>query len=82
MATNESGEFEKALARIDAIVKQLEGGSVDLDESVKLFREGRELSRRCEELLKNAQAAVEAAANDAPRANGPAPAPPPGQLPF
>jgi exodeoxyribonuclease VII small subunit len=82
MATNESGEFEKALARIDAIVKQLEGGSVDLDESVKLFREGRELSRRCEELLKNAQAAVEAAANDAPRANGPAAAPPPGQLPF
>ena len=81
MATNESGEFEKALARIDAIVKQLEGGSVDLDESVKLFREGRELSRRCEQLLKDAQAAVEAAATDAPRANGPA-APQSGQLPF
>jgi exodeoxyribonuclease VII small subunit len=81
MATNEAGEFERALARIDAIVKQLEGGSVDLDESVKLFREGRELSRRCEELLKNAQAAVEAAAGDVPRPNGPA-APPSGQLPF
>jgi exodeoxyribonuclease VII small subunit len=82
MATQEAGEFERALARIDAIVKQLEGGTVDLDESVELFKEGRALSRRCEELLKTAQAAVEAATTEAPRSNGPAPAPPSGQLPF
>jgi exodeoxyribonuclease VII small subunit len=81
MATNAAGEFERALARIDAIVKQLESGSVDLDESVKLFREGRELSKRCEELLKNAQKAVEEAASDAPGPSGP-PAAPSGQLPF
>ena len=72
MATNEAGEFERSLARIEKIVQQLEGGSVDLEESVKLFREGRELSLRCEQLLKDAQAAVEAAASDVPRANGPA----------
>jgi exodeoxyribonuclease VII small subunit len=81
MATNEAGEFERSLARIEKIVQQLEGGSVDLEESVKLFREGRELSLRCEQLLKDAQAAVEAAASDVPRANGPAAAQS-GQLPF
>jgi exodeoxyribonuclease VII small subunit len=80
MATNAAGEFERNLARIDTIVKTLENGTVDLDESVKLFREGRELTRRCEALLKEAQAALEAAATDAPPANGPAPAP--GRLPF
>jgi len=82
MATNESGEFEKALDRIETIVKTLETGTVDLDESVKLFKEGRELARRCEDLLKNAQAAVDAAA-DAGRPNAPAPpAQPSGTLPF
>ena len=81
MATNAAGEFERALARIDAIVKQLESGNVDLDESVKLFREGRELSKRCEELLKNAQKAVDEAASDAPATGAPAAAQS-GQLPF
>ena len=77
MAEKKSGEFEQALERLEAIVKELESGGVGLDESVRLFREGRELARRCEELLKNAQAAVDAASG-----NGAQAAAPSAQLPF
>jgi exodeoxyribonuclease VII small subunit len=58
-----SGEFETALARLEAIVKQLEGEEVSLDVSVELFREGKDLARRCEALLKEAQGVIEAASN-------------------
>lgn len=59
-----SGEFETALARLEAIVKQLETEDVSLDRSVELFKEGKDLARRCEVLLKDAQSAIEAASND------------------
>ena len=61
MPTN-AGEFEKALARLDEIVKKLENEQVGLDESVALFNEGKQLARKCESLLKAAQASIEAAA--------------------
>lgn len=61
--TQKSGEFETALARLEAIVKQLETEDVSLDQSVELFKEGKELARRCEGLLRAAQSAIEAANN-------------------
>ena len=33
--------FEEKLARIDAIVKELEAGTVDLGRATELFKEGR-----------------------------------------
>jgi exodeoxyribonuclease VII small subunit len=67
MATNAAGEFEEALKRLEEIVAKLERESVGLDESVTLFQEGKRLSLRCEQLLKNAQAAIDGAARaDAP----------------
>jgi exodeoxyribonuclease VII small subunit len=77
MAEKKSGEFEQALERLEAIVKELESGGVGLDGSVRLFREGRELARKCEELLKIAQATV-----DAPSGNGAQSGVPSDQLPF
>ena len=62
---NKSGEFETALARLEAIVKQLETEEVGLDASVELFKEGKELARKCEALLKTAQSAIDAANNGA-----------------
>lgn len=62
MATQASGEFEKALSRLEEIVGRLERETVGLDESVALFKEGRVLAQRCEQLLKEAQASIEAAA--------------------
>jgi exodeoxyribonuclease VII small subunit len=62
MATNASGEFEEALKRLEEIVQKLERENVALDESVTLFKEGKDLSAKCERLLKSAQSSIEAAA--------------------
>ena len=52
--------FEEKLERIDAIVKELEGGA-ELDRAIALFKEGRTLARDCEVLLKNAQEQIDQA---------------------
>lgn len=66
MAEQKSGAFEAALDRLEAIVKQLEGNEVSLDQSVALFKEGRDLARTCELLLAAAQSAIDRATNGAP----------------
>ena len=59
--------FEQKLDRIDAIVKELESGRVDLDRAVELFKEGKTLARECDTMLKSAQEQVgKAMADDAP----------------
>ena len=78
MADKKTGEFERAIERLEQIVRQLESGDVGLDESVHLFREGRDLARSCERLLGEAQKEVEAAAKEP----SPAPATGDGGLPF
>ena len=60
--TSTSGEFEAALRRLEEIVAKLERESVELDESVALFKEGKTLASRCERLLKDAQTAIESTA--------------------
>ncbi len=62
MATPVSGEFEAALRRLEEIVQKLERENVGLDDSVALFREGKALAQKCERLLKDAQASIDAAA--------------------
>jgi exodeoxyribonuclease VII small subunit len=59
MAQSKAGEFEESLNKLDEIVKKLEGDEIPLDESVRLFREGKRLASRCEELLKAAQDSIE-----------------------
>jgi exodeoxyribonuclease VII small subunit len=69
MATSAAGEFEDGLRRLEEIVAKLERENVSLDESVALFREGKGLAQKCEQLLKGAQSSIEAAARgDAPGA--------------
>lgn len=60
MADRVAKTFEEKLDRIDAIVKELEGGT-ELDRAIALFKEGRTLARECEVLLKNAQEQVDQA---------------------
>jgi exodeoxyribonuclease VII small subunit len=55
MAESKSVSFEGSLARLEAIVKELEGDGLDLERSVALFKEGRTLVARCETLLKSAE---------------------------
>lgn len=59
--------FEQMAARLDAIVKELEGGGTDLDRAVALFKEGKSLARQCELQLKGAQSQIDRAMQaDAP----------------
>ena len=51
--------FESALKRLEQIVQRLEAGELSLDESLKLFEEGIELSRHCTKKLSQAEAKVE-----------------------
>ncbi|HVA29480.1 MAG TPA: exodeoxyribonuclease VII small subunit [Candidatus Baltobacteraceae bacterium] len=60
--------FEEKLDRIDAIVKELESGRVELDRAIELFKEGKTLTRECEQLLRGAQEQVDKALNDPPPA--------------
>lgn len=56
--------FEQKLTRIDAIVKELEGGTVELQRATELFKEGKVLARECESLLKAAQAQIDEAMSE------------------
>ena len=51
--------FEKALAELEDIVRQLEGGRVPLEDSIAIYERGEILKRHCESLLKRAEARIE-----------------------
>jgi exodeoxyribonuclease VII small subunit len=51
--------FERAIEELETIVKRLEDGKVPLEESVTIYERGEALKRRCEELLRAAEARVE-----------------------
>jgi exodeoxyribonuclease VII, small subunit len=50
--------FEEAFARLEQIVRQLEGGEVNLEESLRLFEEGVRLSRYCAQQLDAAEGKI------------------------
>ena len=50
--------FEANMQRLEQIVRAMERGDVPLEESLKLFQEGTELVRNCNQLLENAQLQV------------------------
>ena len=51
----ETMSFEKAMDRLQELVKILENGEEPLDNSMKLFEEGAKLSTFCYEKLDNAE---------------------------
>ena len=57
--------FERAIEELETIVKRLEDGKVPLEESVAIYERGEALKRRCEELLRAAEARVEKITLDA-----------------
>jgi exodeoxyribonuclease VII small subunit len=59
MSEVETLSFEKALAQLEEIVARLEGGKVDLDESIRLYERGEALKKICEEKLKQAETRIE-----------------------
>ena len=57
--------FELAMEELESIVTKLEGGKVPLEESVAIYERGESLKRRCEELLRQAEARVDKITTDA-----------------
>ena len=52
-------DFERSLARLEEVVRKLESPQLSLDEAMKLFEEGVELSRECQKQLEEAEGRVE-----------------------
>lgn len=50
--------YEKAVKRLEEIVKKLESGAAPLDESIALFSEGAELVKTCTAILDEAEQKV------------------------
>ncbi len=70
MADQTPGAFEQKIARLEAIVKELENGSVELDRAVALFKEGKTISAECQELLTGAQEQIDRAMGQAAQQPG------------
>lgn len=52
-------KFEEALKKLEKIVEELEGGDLTLDEALKKYQEGIELSRICNQRLENAKKKID-----------------------
>ena len=52
-------DFEHSLARLEEIVRKLENANLSLDDAMKLFEEGVQLSRECQKHLEQAEGKVE-----------------------
>jgi len=52
---SEKMNFEQSMQRLEQIVRALERGDAQLDDSLKLFQEGTELVRSCGKMLDNAE---------------------------
>ncbi len=57
-------KFEQAMARLEAIVDELEKGDLPLDESLKIFEEGIRLSKNCLKVLEDAERKIEVLVQD------------------
>lgn len=51
--------FEESLAELEALVDSMENGDLSLEESLKSFERGVELTRTCQQALKQAEQKVQ-----------------------
>ena len=47
--------FEENMEQLEKIVQELENGKLNLDDSIKKFEEGMELSKKCNDILEKAE---------------------------
>ena len=65
MAAKRGNEFEKAFQHLEEIVRRLESEELPLDESLRLFEEGINLSRFCHQRLEDVEKKIETILADA-----------------
>lgn len=51
--------FETAMAELEEIVRKLEGGAAELEQSIDLYERGAALKAHCDAKLKSAQEKIE-----------------------
>ncbi len=54
-----SGQFEQSLQKLETLVKNLESGSLPLEEALTAFQDGVGLVKQCQALLSQAEQKVE-----------------------
>jgi exodeoxyribonuclease VII small subunit len=59
MSETKTPDFEQALAELEALVARLERGDMPLDDALRTFERGVELTRQCQGSLKAAHQRVE-----------------------
>ncbi len=64
MAKEKELSFEENLEQLEEIVKQLESGSVPLDNAIEEFTKAMKLAKKCDESLKNAEEAITKLVNE------------------
>lgn len=52
-------DFEAALAELERLVEKMESGDQSLEDALQSFQRGIELTRTCQQALKNAEQRVE-----------------------
>lgn len=52
---SKANNFEESMKNLENIVEELEKGDLNLEDSIKKFEEGMELSKKCNEILENAE---------------------------
>ncbi len=60
--------FEEALAELEALVETMEKGDLSLEDSLKSFERGVELTRTCQQALKDAEQKIEILSEKSPDA--------------
>jgi len=60
---NEEMSFEESMERLEGLIKKLEGGSLDLDESLSIYAEAVELRERCRKILNESERKVQVLMN-------------------
>ena len=58
-AAGAPADFERSLSELEGIVEQLEQGDLSLDDSLRQFERGVQLTRTCQNALKQAEQKVE-----------------------
>ena len=56
--------FEEAMKKLEEIANELEKNDLDLDKAVEKFEEGLKLSKKCSEILENAEKRITILIND------------------
>ena len=51
--------FEQALAKLEAIVRDVEEGKIGLQESIKRYEQGMSLLKRCRDILAEAEMKIQ-----------------------